>query len=117
MIAEYMQTTWYSIWNKQYLMNENNLTVPGKYLRQIIYKTKVSSVTSALAFQYMNTLRPGDVYIHQWARSAFVQVMACHLFGTKPLSGPMLAHHLTGIYGNKFQWNLNKNTTNFFKQN
>ena len=31
-------------------------------------------------------------YMHQGIRSALVKVMACHLFGTKPLSKPMLGY-------------------------
>ena len=31
-------------------------------------------------------------YMHHWPGSALVQVMACHLFGAKPLPEPMLAY-------------------------
>ena len=31
------------------------------------------------------------MYMRQWTGSAFVRVMACHLFGAKPLPEPMLA--------------------------
>ena len=31
-------------------------------------------------------------YMRQWTRSALVQVMACRLFGAKPLPEPMLAY-------------------------
>ena len=30
--------------------------------------------------------------MRQWIGSVFVQVMACHLFGAKPLPEPMLAY-------------------------
>ena len=33
-----------------------------------------------------NTLRPGDTDMRQWTSPLLVQMMACHLFGTKPLS-------------------------------
>ena len=35
-------------------------------------------------------LPPCAAYMRQWIRSALVQIMACRLFGTKPLSEPML---------------------------
>ena len=34
---------------------------------------------------------PTAAYMRQWTGSALVQVMACHLFGPKPLPKPMLA--------------------------
>ena len=33
-----------------------------------------------------------DAYMCQWIRSALVQIMACHLFGAKPSSKPMLGY-------------------------
>ena len=49
---------------------------------------------SAILFrpQYFNTSPPSDTYMHLWIRSALVQIMACRLFGTKPLSKPMLGN-------------------------
>ena len=32
-------------------------------------------------------------YIHQWIGSAVVQIIACHLFGAKPSSKPMLGYY------------------------
>ena len=40
----------------------------------------------------INSSPPSAAYMHQWTRSALVQVMACHLFGAKPLPEPMLAY-------------------------
>ena len=37
-----------------------------------------------------NSLRPSDAYIHQNNIPPLVQIMACHLSGTKSLSEPML---------------------------
>ena len=39
-----------------------------------------------------NTLRPSDAYMRRWTGSSLVQIMACRLFGTKPLSEPMLEY-------------------------
>ena len=33
-----------------------------------------------------NSLRPGDAYVWRWTRSSLDQIMACRLFGAKPLS-------------------------------
>ena len=38
----------------------------------------------------VNSLRPRDAYMHHQTRPSLVQIMACHLFGAKPLSKPML---------------------------
>ena len=40
----------------------------------------------------VNPLRPRDAYMHQWTVPSLFQIMACHLFGAKPLSEPMLAY-------------------------
>ena len=47
-----------------------------------------------LLWKRFNSLRPGDasINVHQWTGSAFVQVMACRLFGAKPLPEPMLTY-------------------------
>ena len=36
---------------------------------------------------------PSDAYMRQWMGSALVQIMACRLFGAKPLSEPMLGYY------------------------
>ena len=38
----------------------------------------------------VNSSPPSAAYMRQWIGSALVQIMACHLFGAKPLSKPML---------------------------
>ena len=40
--------------------------------------------------QRVNSSPPSAQYMCQWIRSLLVQIMACRLFGTKPLSKPML---------------------------
>ena len=45
--------------------------------------------------------RPGlDELIESW----LVQAMACHLFSTNPLPGPMLTYCQLNLFGNKLQW-------------
>ena len=38
--------------------------------------------------QDFNSSPPSAAYMRLWIRSALVQIMACHLFGAKPLSKP-----------------------------
>ena len=41
----------------------------------------------------INSFPPSAAYMHQWIVSALVQIMACHLFGTKSLFEPMLDYY------------------------
>ena len=43
--------------------------------------------------------------MRQWIRSVSVQIMACCLFGIKPLSKPMLVYSQLALR-NRLQWNL-----------
>ena len=65
---------------------------------------------SALPFK---SSPPSAAYMRQWIGSALFQIMACHLFGAKPLSKPMLDWTLR----NKWQWNLNQNKKLFIHKN
>ena len=42
--------------------------------------------------QWVNSLSPSATYMHQWIQSVLVQIMACRLFATKPLSKPMQSY-------------------------
>ena len=56
--------------------------------------------------------------MHPWIGSAFAEIMACHLFGVKPLSQPMLGYcQLNHTYRNKLQWNFNQNKKLFIHEN
>ena len=61
-------------------------------------------------------LRPPRIhsatYMRQWIRSALVQVMACRLFGTKPVLG-----YCQLVIRNNLQWYFNKNTKIFIHEN
>ena len=52
-----------------------------------------------------------------WTRTSLVQVMACRLFGAKPLPEPMLTYYQLHPYWNKLQWNINRNSNNFIVEN
>ena len=56
----------------------------------------------------------GAAYMSQWIESAFVQIMACRIFGAKPLAKPMLGYR---TLRNKLQWNFNKVTQFFIHEN
>ena len=45
-----------------------------------------------LEHSLFNSLRPNDAYMHQENRPSLLQIMACCLFGAKPLSVPMLEY-------------------------
>ena len=40
----------------------------------------------------INSSPPSAAFMHQWIGSALVQIMACRLFGAKPVSKPMLCY-------------------------
>ena len=42
--------------------------------------------------QWVNSPPPSVAYVHQWTGSSLLQVMACRLFGAKPLPESMLAY-------------------------
>ena len=54
-------------------------------------------------------LRLSYTYMCKLMRPSSVQIMACHLFGTKPLSEPMFT--VNWIIWSKIQWYLKQNTT------
>ena len=57
--------------------------------------------------QCVNSSPPSAAYMRQWIRTALVQIMACRLFGAKPLSKPMLVYcHVNWMLRNKCQWNF-----------
>ena len=62
----------------------------------------------------LNSSHPSFVSIRQWIVSALVQIMACHLFGAKPLSKPMLGYCQWNLR-NKLQWNFS-NTKLFINE-
>ena len=48
-------------------------------------------LSKQIKYQYLfiNSLRLNDMYMHHWTRPSLVQIMACHLFGAKPLYAPV----------------------------
>ena len=67
------------------------------HLKQHIYgliQKIFNSIAKALELHLfcINSSPPSATYMRQWIGSAFVQIMACRLFGGKPLSKPMLCY-------------------------
>ena len=55
---------------------------------------------------------------HISIRPSLVQIIACHLFDTKPFSEPIAGLIIVNwAIGNKFQWNFNQNTTICIQEN
>ena len=50
----------------------------------------VQAVNVLMQCIIFNPLRPSDAYMRRWTGSSLVQIMACRLFGAKPLSELML---------------------------
>ena len=48
-----------------------------------------SDPTSTTIWKSLNSSPPSAAYMRKWTGSALVQVMACRLFGAKPLPEPM----------------------------
>ena len=71
---------------------------------------------SSDGLQRFNSSRPSATYMRQWIRLTLVEIMACCLFGTKPLSEPMLAISQLDPQ-EQTQWNFNQNTKLFIREN
>ena len=54
--------------------------------------------------QWVNSLRLSDAYMCQYNIQTLLQIMACHLFGTKPPSKTMLPY--CQVIRNIFQWHF-----------
>ena len=64
-----------------YISHENLLEI---YFSKILLKSHRG--------QWVNSSPPSAAYMRQWTESSLVRVMACHLFGAKPLPEPMLVY-------------------------
>ena len=65
----------------------------------------------------INSSPPNAPYMPPWTGSALAQIMACRLFGARPLSKPMLFFFVNWTPMNKLQWNFNQNTKLFIHEN
>ena len=85
----------WSVWKKQIYHRATFFTLTSGSNNPPYQKTR-----TYLSY-IVNSSPPNAAYMRQWIRLTLVQIMACCLFGTKPLSKPMLGHC-------QFQWNLIK---------
>ena len=83
----------------RYLLTTLKVWLPRSWQTEVddwdTYKpdsTYCSDMNSKLTFNSFNSSPPCAAYMSQWTGSSLVQVMACCLFGTKPLPKPMLAY-------------------------
>ena len=70
-------------------------------------KTGICNIPHCIILKYLLTYI--FAYLHSWTRLVLVQVMACPLFGTKPLLKQCWLIVICTLR-NKLQWNLNRNT-------
>ena len=81
--------------NKQIIFHQPCSPFHSTYLTCQYYDR---CTTKCLKWKYchcqtcIETQRPGDACMQQWTRISLVQVMACHLFVTKPWLEPMLTY-------------------------
>ena len=64
------------------------------YWLSLITKRRVSYHNTVLAnwIDFINSFPPSAAYMRQWIWSTLVQIMACRLFGAKPLCKSMLGY-------------------------
>ena len=91
--------------NQAFMFNE----ISAMYTKQCHLSCMV------LTLGFINSLRPRDAYRHQKTRPSLVQIMACHLFSTTPLSEPNYAFNC--IIGNKISWKCQSTYLTFIKEN
>ena len=65
-----------------------------KLTNQLSFKTNFQKVDqhTGCSIQKVNSCSPSAAYMSRWTGLALVQVMACRLFGAKPLPEPMLSY-------------------------
>ena len=88
-------------WCSSYIWVINNLSIllPNKMhlISDVCHKNSVSAKRQNYRersdFQLILISSPSNAaYMHQWIWSALLKIMACRLFGAKPLSKPMLGY-------------------------
>ena len=64
-----------------------------------------------------NSSPPSAAYMRQWIVSVLAQILACRLFGAKPLSKPTLGYCQLVSLGTKILWKFDENTKLFIHEN
>ena len=109
-------TTWKTeITNINFTWIEN-VYVDISYLNTRVHITNMMWWKNGLEILHFNSYPPCAPYMRQSIGSALVQIMACRLFGAKPLSKPILGYCQLNPYRSKLQWDLNQNTKRFIHE-
>ena len=95
--ANYLKTIFLENYYASKLLNIKPLPSLGHCIKSLPSLEMTSTTKNGIChFWYdnifFNLLRLGDAYMRQYNIPIFVQIMACHLFGAKPLSKPMLPY-------------------------
>ena len=91
-----LNTCSYSRCTYNFFINQNISTTKSELSVLKILRTPENSISRGKSWRInnpsFNSSPPSAAYMHQWIGSALVQIMACRLFGAKPLSAPMLVY-------------------------
>ena len=63
----------------------------GRCVESVVFVAFID-LTIMSGYSHFNSSPPSAAYMRQWIGSALVRVMACRLFGAKPLTEPMLTY-------------------------
>ena len=112
-------------WHQNYYLNHCSELDPDKQtlwnvhqntsfsFKKIHFIMSISAILFRL--QCVNSSPPNAAHMHHWNGSALVQVMACCLFGTKPLPASMLAYCQLDSW-EQILGNSNRNSINFIQE-
>ena len=79
--------------------NEHCLTPRNKQFKNSHKNIERHTAHTIVSWLNLNSPPPSAAYMSQWTGSSLVQVMACRLFGAKPLPELMLAYCLLDTWG------------------
>ena len=65
----------------------------GKQIKVTFVKPTCAFIMNIASLSHINSSPPSAIYMRQWIGSALVQIMACRLFGAKPLSKQMQGYY------------------------
>ena len=84
--------------------------------KQLLTESKKKMLTESISIaSIVNSSPPSATHKHQWTKSAFVQIMACRLFSTKPLSNWCWVI-VKWTLRNKRHWKFNQNMKIFINE-
>ena len=105
--AKYQANSWLHMAILKSHLHHGTMHDPSKFVGQVTVATLCLRLAPSSSWQIMkfhgnmaklgkvrhfNSLRPSDIYMHQYNIPTLLQIMAFCLFGTKPLSEPKLPY-------------------------